>query len=254
MLVLPFVASLHSTCTFIGQCASSVSSMCVTPQPSLSIASISSILSHSQYVESKSEWKLDGAWKKTLGRELKRLSEAKKLVKVKSSYKLSDELKKGPPVQLCCWLIVILHSRMLAYCLKLGDGAHLRPSKRAHADFIVEPEYYIRCNKMLAGLVLVPTPCARVLRRRRSASQRPIRRHQRRQPNRPQRLRARALSRNPRSPQQPRSVAIEALLLDFLYAFCHNEALPMLLHMQLHNCSTSTKYQIKLSWFADDRP
>ena len=55
-----------------------------------------------QYLDGKKDWKLSGPWKKTLSTQLKNLSSQGKLVKVKSSYKLSDAFKKGPPKKKVC--------------------------------------------------------------------------------------------------------------------------------------------------------
>lgn len=70
---------------------------------------------HLQYAEGKSAWKLEGPWKKTLARELKRLSDTGKLIKVKNSFKLSDELKKAP-----------VRCRPFAYC------SYLQPLPAGH--------------------------------------------------------------------------------------------------------------------------
>lgn len=55
-----------------------------------------------QFLDNNSEWKLGGTWKKTLSREIKKMSTAGKLVPGKTSgkYKLSDEFKKRPAVVL----------------------------------------------------------------------------------------------------------------------------------------------------------
>ena len=66
---------------------------------------------HLQYAEGKSAWKLEGPWKKTLARELKRLSDSGKLIKVKNSFKLSDELKKAPVR--CCPFAHCVYVRLL---------------------------------------------------------------------------------------------------------------------------------------------
>lgn len=53
-------------------------------------------------------YKVPTGFEKTLGQQLKRLAAAGKLVKVKASFKLSDELKKEPKVRVlagagrCC--------------------------------------------------------------------------------------------------------------------------------------------------------
>lgn len=59
----------------------------------------SSALVAVQFVDGKAEWKLTGTWKKTLSRELKKLTAAGKLVPGKTSgkYKLSEALKKPAP-------------------------------------------------------------------------------------------------------------------------------------------------------------
>lgn len=61
-----------------------------------------------QYLDGKKDWKLSGPWKKTLSTQLKNLSSQGKLVKVKSSYKLSDAFKKGPPKKKVCLQLQLL--------------------------------------------------------------------------------------------------------------------------------------------------
>ncbi len=67
------------------------------------------LIAPAQFLDGKEDWKLTGTWKKTLSREIKRLSEAGKLVPGKTAvrYKLSEETKKkaapkvGAPAASC---------------------------------------------------------------------------------------------------------------------------------------------------------
>lgn len=84
---------------------------------------LTSLLHHApQFADNKSEWKLGGTWKKTLSRELKKMTASGQLKPGKTSgkYKLSDAAKKpAPKVRLACFNLCIASCRSLVGIIDL---------------------------------------------------------------------------------------------------------------------------------------